>query len=199
MTTTREPPTTVALPTTNIAPTDRPWTIDDLLQQAADGHTYELVDGELQQMSPASHTHGDLEFRLAVAIGKYLEANPIGKGYTGDTGFQIRSEPLTIRVPDVAFVANERIPTGELPPFLPLAPDLVIEIVSPSETAPMIAGKLADYLAAGTRLLWVFYPSLALVFEYRVANAFRIYRTGEALEGYDVLPGFSLPLATLWQ
>ncbi len=175
------------------------WTEADLLRLGhADHYQYELVRGELRQMSPANSVHGNLEFRLAVALGKYLEQHPLGEGYTGDTGFQLSAEPLTIRSPDLAFIRTERLPTGSRPAFLPLAPDLVIEIVSPSEQARTIAEKVSDYLTAGTRLLWVVYPEQQQVHEYRAAQAFRIYTIGDTLDGHEVLPGFRFALAALF-
>ncbi|NJL05589.1 MAG: Uma2 family endonuclease [Chloroflexaceae bacterium] len=175
------------------------WTEADLLRLGHDDHRqYELVRGELRQMSPANSVHGNLEFRFAVALGKYLEQHPLGEGYTGDTGFQLSAEPLTIRSPDLAFIRTERLPTGSRPAFLPLAPDLVIEIVSPSESARTIAEKVSDYLAAGTRLLWIVYPEQQHVHEYRAAHAFHIYHAGDTLDGRDVLPGFRFALAALF-
>ena len=196
------PPNTAPAPPSDYTVLPAPaqaWTEADLLRLGNDNQwQYELVRGELRQMSPANSVHGNLEFRFAVALGKYLEQHPLGEGYTGDTGFQLSVEPLTIRSPDLAFIRTERLPTGSRPAFLPLAPDLVIEIVSPSESARTIAEKVSDYLAAGTRLLWVVYPDQQHVHEYRATHAFHIYTAGDTLDGRDVLPGFQYALAALF-
>ncbi len=182
---------------TIIPPPGRPWTADDLLAlDHADHYQDELVRGELYQMSSASPHHSRYKVRVIVAISKYLEAQPIGEVFSGDAGFEIQSAPLTIRVPDVSFVLQQRIPqaTG----FWKLAPDLVVEIISPSENAQSIAGKVSDYLQAGTRLLWLVYPQRQEVQEYRPTQPFHIYRHADMLDGREVLPGFRYPLRDLF-
>lgn len=193
------PPSITTSDSTITPPHGRPWTEDDLLTLGNDdGHQYELVRGELRQMSPASHRHGRLEVRLILAIGKYLESHPIGEAFSGDTGFKLQVEPLTIRAPDVSFVAAERIPAEDPSAFLSLAPDLVIEIISPSETAKSVAEKVSDYLQAGTRLLWLVYPEQQEVQEYHAGQPFHIYRCGDDLDGREVLPGFCYALRDLF-
>jgi Uma2 family endonuclease len=178
----------------------RPWTEDDLLAlDNDDHHQYELVQGELRQMSPASFRHGGYEIRIIAALIMYLAQHPgLGELRPGDTGFTLQSDPLTIRVPDVSFVAAERIP-ADAPAFPHLAPDLVVEIISPSETAKSIAEKVSDYLQAGTRLLWLVYPERQEVQEYRPDQPFHIYRIDEELDGREVLPGFRYALRELFK
>jgi Uma2 family endonuclease len=148
-------------------------------------------------MSPASLAHGEYEGELFVAIFQYLKAHPIGRVYPGDTGFTLQREPRTIRSPDIAFVAQERLP-ADRSGFAAVAPDLVIEIMSPSETAASIAEKVSDYLQAGTRLLWVIAPRQQAVHEYRPDQPFHIYRIDDALDGREVLPGFRYALRELF-
>jgi Uma2 family endonuclease len=106
---------------------------------------------------------------------------------------------LTIRVPDVAFVLKQRLPPIDQGGFWKLAPDLVIEIISPSETAKSIAEKVSDYLQAGTRLLWLVYPERQEVQEYRLDQPFHIYRIDEELDGREVLPGLRYALRELFK
>ncbi len=175
------------------------WTEADLLHLGhADHYQYELVRGELRQMSPASPFHGRYEMRMIVALSIYLAEHPLGEIFPGDTGFILESNPLTVRAPDVAFVSAARIPHLEQHGLWRLAPDLVIEIVSPSEQAHTIAEKVSDYLTAGTRLLWIVYPESQQVHEYRAAQAFRIYTIGDTLDGHEVLPGFRFALTALF-
>jgi Uma2 family endonuclease len=183
---------------TIIPPPGRPWTEDDLLAlDNDDHHQYELVQGELRQMSPASPRHGEYEGQLFYEIFHYLKAHPIGRVYPGDTGFTLQTAPLTIRSPDIAFVSQERLPVDRSG-FPALAPDLVVEIISPSETAKSIAEKVSDYLQAGTRLLWLVYPERQEVQEYRPDQPFHIYRIDEELDGREVLPGFRYTLRELF-
>jgi Uma2 family endonuclease len=192
-------PHTPVEPATIIPPPGRPWTADDLLALADDTHyRYELVRGELRRMSPPSPRHGRYEVRLIVAISKYLESNPIGEVFPGDAGFQWQADPLTIRAPDVAFVAQRRIPPDSVAGFWPLAPDLVVEIISPSESAGEIAEKVSDYLRAGVQLRWLVYPDQQEVQEYRPQQPFHIYDRAAALDGREVLPGFQYALSNLF-
>jgi Uma2 family endonuclease len=196
---------TSAQPTTSdytiIPPPGRPWTEDDLLAlDNDDHHQYELVRGELRQMSPASFRHGGYEIRIIAALVMYLAQHPgLGEVRPGDTGFTLQADPLTVRVPDVSFVADERILADNPLAFLPLAPDLVVEIILPSETAKSIAEKVSDYLQAGTRLLWLVYLERQEVQEYRPDQPFHIYRIDEELDGRDVLPGFRYALRELFK
>ncbi len=144
------------------------WTAEDLLALADDENRYELVQGELIMMTPASTRHGKFASRLDRALGGCVEEYGLGEVYTAEPGFELEAELLTIRAPDVAFVRRDRIPPeGEPEWFWAIAPDLVIEIISPSETAQGIHEKVADYLRAGTRLLWLVYPASQTAMEYR--------------------------------
>lgn len=123
-------------------PSDKKWTAEDLLALAGDENRYELVRGELMMTPPASPKYGKLASRLVLAVGNHVETHDLGEVYTAEPGFQLQAEPLTIRAPDVAFVQRSRIPAGEPAGFWSLAPDLVVEIISPSETAQDVHEKV---------------------------------------------------------
>ncbi|HFD39238.1 MAG TPA: Uma2 family endonuclease, partial [Anaerolineae bacterium] len=174
------------------APPVRLWTAEELLALPDDGHRYELVRGRLITMTPASARHGKLAARLVGALLPFVEAHDLGEVYTAEPGFTLESDPDTVRAPDVAFVRRERIPPeGEPEGFWAIAPDLVIEIVSPSESAHTVQAKVADYLRAGTRLLWVVYPDSRTVMEFRAPDQARLLTAEDHLEGGEVVPGFS--------
>jgi len=179
----------------------RPWTADDLLALADAEEHYELVRGDLMVMSPASPTQGRYAARLVGALISYLEEHEQGEVYTAEPGFQLRTEPEQIvRAPDVAFLHRDKIPPPEQQTgFWPVAPDLVIEIISPSETSQMVQEKVQDYLKAGTRLIWLVYPNTKTVVEYRSFAQIRHLMLGNELEGGEVLPGFSYPLSRLFR
>jgi Uma2 family endonuclease len=175
------------------------WTAEDLLALAGDENQYEIVRGELTMMTPASARHGKLAMRLGRTIGNFVDDHTLGEVYAAETGFQLEAEPLTIRAPDVAFVRRERIPPeGEPEGFWAIAPDLVVEIVSPSETAQEVHEKVADYLRAGTRLLWLVYPASQAVMEYRPPMEARQLTVEDDLDGDEVVPGFRYPLKQLF-
>ena len=175
------------------------WTAEDLLAMVDDENSYELVQGELTMMVPAGARHGQLTMRLGRAVGNFVEEHSLGEVYAAETGFQLESEPLTIRAPDVAFVRQERIPSAGVPEgFWAIAPDLVIEVISPSETAQQVHEKVADYLQAGTQLLWTVYPATQTVMEYRPPMEARRLTAEDALDGGDVVPGFRYTLKKLF-
>lgn len=175
------------------------WTAEDLLALADDENRYELVRGELIMMTPASARHGKFASRLDRALGGYVEEHELGEVYTAEPGFELEAEPPTVRAPDVAFVRRERIPPeGEPDGFWAIAPDLVIEIISPSETAQAIHEKVADYLRAGTQLLWLIYPASQAAMEYLPPMDARRLTVEDDLNGGDVVPGFRYPLRRLF-
>ncbi|MGH7482128.1 MAG: Uma2 family endonuclease, partial [Longimicrobiales bacterium] len=116
-----------------------------------------------------------------------------------ETGFVLRQDPPTVRAPDAAFVATARIPppAGQLG-FAALAPDLVVEIVSPSNWASELQARVLDYLEAGTRLVWVIDPASRTATVYRSRTDIEILSDDAALDGADVLPGLRLPLVELF-
>jgi len=177
----------------------RLWTAEELLALPNDGRRYELVRGRLITMTPASARHGKLASRLDRALGLFVETHGLGEVYTAEPGFALASDPDTVRAPDVAFVRRERIPPeGEPEGYWAIAPDLVIEIVSPSESAATIQGKVSDYLQAGTQLIWVVYPNNRTVMEFRSPDQARLLTEEDTLDGGEVVPGFKLPLARLF-
>ena len=195
------PAVCIAEPTVIPPPDGRGWAIADLYALAGDEHHYELVEGELQMMSPASPNQGRYASRITVALGGYVESHQLGEVYVAEPGFALKPDPKgTVRAPDVAFVTKERIPpAAESSGFWALAPDLAVEIISPSETAYSIDTKVEEYLRAGVRLVWLVYPDAQVVVEYAAGWQMRRLAMGDALDGGDVVPGFTMPLARLFR
>jgi Uma2 family endonuclease len=131
-------------------------------------------------------------------IGSYARERGLGIVVT-ETGFLLSVEPPTVRGPDLAFLARESLPQ-ELPSegFWRVAPDLAIEVVSPSNTAAEIRGKVLEYLACGSRLVWVVDPATRSASAYRSRRDIALLTVDDDLEGGDVLPGFRLPIAELF-
>lgn len=158
----------------------------------------ELVRGSLVREPPATAEHGSLVARLAVRLGGFVERTGLGM-VTTDAGFVLATDPDTVRAPDLAFVARERIPApGTAGAYWPLAPDLAVEILSPSDTASEIREKVLDYLDAGSRMVWILDPRRRTVAVYRSSREIRILGAGEELTGEDVVPGFSVPVDELF-
>jgi Uma2 family endonuclease len=172
-------------------------TADELLHMEDDDWRYDLIEGELIRMPPASGDHGFTGSELHGHIWTYVRRNQLGKVYGAETGFYISRDPDTVLGPDVAFVRADRAPARS-PRFVELAPDLAVEVRSPSERRGQIEAKVAHYLAAGVRLLWYVDPRRQTITIYRPAHEPRTLGIGDELDGEDVLPGFRLPLAEVF-
>jgi Uma2 family endonuclease len=187
-------------------PAPGPWKPADLERFPDDGYQYEIWHGELVRMAPAGGRHGECETRLIVALGVQLDA--LGRVYSGDTGFILRDRPTDLVSPDVAFVRHDRLPPArERLRFLHVAPDLAVEIRSPTETEADVRTKLGLYIATGVRLVWLVDPRAQTVEELRPEPADaqggsrgRVLRadTGDVLEAEDVLPGFRLSVSDVF-
>ncbi|HEV2237851.1 MAG TPA: Uma2 family endonuclease, partial [Ktedonobacterales bacterium] len=170
-----------------------------------EGSHHELVEGVLVQMTPPSGEHGVLTSEIGAALGAAVKAARLGQVLTGEPGFLIShpGEPDTVLAPDVAFVRAERIPakgTPERQGYWRLAPDLVVEVASPSQRKNEMAAKALVWLAAGVRLVWVVWPEARQVDAWSPGadRPARTYAASETLDGGAVVPGFRLDLAALF-
>lgn len=174
-------------------------TADDLLRMPDDGWRYELRQGELIRMSPTSGPHGRIGMRLASRLAVHVDEHGLGVVYMAETGFRLSDSPDTVRAPDIAFVRAERIPPeGEPEGFWPGAPDLAVEVTSPSDTADEIAEKVGEYLAAGCRLVVVMYLRRRQIGLYRPDGSARFVSIGDTLDLREVVPGFACPVSELF-
>jgi len=170
-------------------------TAEELLELPDDDFKYELVAGELIRMPPGGWEHGTVAARLARLLDEYAEAHDLGKVCAADTGFILQRNPDIVRGPDAAFVTKARASAvRDARKFSPFGPDLAVEVVSPSERVSEIQEKLREYFAAGTRMVWVVYPSLRAVHIYRSPLDVRRLGENDSLDGEDVLPGFACPV-----
>jgi Uma2 family endonuclease len=137
--------------------------------------------------------------RIGSLIEQFAHKKKLGVVYAAKTGFQLRENPDTVRAADAAFVAQRRIPFDEEPEgYWAIAPDLVIEVVSPSDSASEVQNKVTDWLDAGCRLVWVVYPDTTTITEYRSLTEVRVLTAEQTLDGGDVLPGFACPLGEIF-
>jgi len=154
------------------------------------GKQVELVRGRLVVREPPGTRHGAIAANLTCALGDFVRHNGLGTVFAQDTGFKISSDPDTVRAPDVAFVARERADRIPARGYAELAPDLLAEILSPDDAPAEVLAKVADWLAAGTRLVWVVDPQRSEIRVYRRDGSLSVLRETDPLEGEDVLPGF---------
>lgn len=143
-------------------------------------------------MTPAGALHGRVVMALGVLLHVYASQHKLGQVFAAETGFKIHVDPDTVRAPDIAFVAQERIPpTGVPSGYWELAPDLVVEVVSPNDSAADVQDKIEEWLNAGVRRVWVVYPDTQTIHIYRSLKEVNVLKSGDRLDGEDLLPGFS--------
>ena len=167
-------------------------TADQLFHLPEDGNCYELVNGVLSVMSPAGSEHGDVAGRILRRLGNHVERSGLGTTYAAETGFQIARSPDTVRAPDAAFVSHRRLATVEpTRGYLPLAPDLVVEVVSPNDSYSDVEAKAADWLNAGSLVVLVADPTSRVLRAYDRAGM-RAYGPGEVFHAGNVCSGWQL-------
>ena len=178
-------------------PTPGLLTADELLHVRIPDKCVELVRGVLVVREPPGGRHGRIAMNLGVELTNYVRTRELGVVYAAETGFTLARHPDTVRAPDVAFVHRDRLPTPEPIGFPDLAPDLVVEVLSPGDRPGGLLAKIADWLSAGTRLVWVIDPERRLARVYRQDGTERIVAAAESLDGEDVVSGFSCPLGAM--
>ncbi|MBI3977051.1 MAG: Uma2 family endonuclease [Chloroflexi bacterium] len=174
-------------------------TADDLIHLPEDGKHYELVEGELLEMVPPGGEHGYVAAEVLYRLRAFVEQHRLGgRVFAAETGFRIRRNPDTVRAPDVAYVAEARLAQARVAGYPDLAPDLVVEVVSPGDTAADVQAKVEAWLRAGTQLVWVLYPGTRSAVAYQPDGEARVLHETDMLPGEPVLPGFSCRLAEVF-
>lgn len=175
------------------------FTAEELLHLPATGRRLELVKGRVYEMPPPGARHGSVAMRIGSLLNTYVLGNLLGRVFAAETGFILRRNPDTVRAPDASFVARDRLPEGELPVgYLEMAPDLAVEVASPSDTAREIQEKVAGWLQAGTRLVWVIYPATRSAAVHWTLDRFEELSEEGTLLGEDVIPDFACDLSELF-
>ena len=176
------------------------FTAEELTCLPADGRRLELVKGKLYEMAPAGGRHGRVAMRIGRLLDTHVELTGLGQVFAAETGFILQRNPDTVRAPDAAFVAQDRMPPGETPDgYLALAPDLAVEVISPNDRPREVREKVADWLNAGTRLVWVIYPSSRTTTVHRSPDSVQELGAEDLLDGAEVVPGFACRLGELFE
>ena len=174
-------------------------TAEELFRLPDDNCRYALVGGELQRMAPAGFRHGAVIMNVAVPLGHHVKARGLGVVCGAETGFVLERDPDTVLAPDVAFVRRERIEASGFPAtFWEGPPGLAVEVTSPGDTRREVADKVASWLAAGTRLVWVVDPKRVLVEIHEPDGAPRRLERSDVLDGEPLFPGFRLPVTDIF-
>jgi Uma2 family endonuclease len=175
-------------------------TADDLMRMPDDGYSYELVKGHLIRMPKPGALHGIVGTRLFSALIRVVEGHQLGALFPQDTGFKLADTPDTVRAPDLAFVGRDKIASTGFPEgFWPGAPDLAVEVRSPHNSVRELTEKAREYLSFGSRLVWIIDPRQQQVMVFRPGREPVTLSRGDILSGADVVPGFELPVARLFE
>jgi len=157
----------------------------------------ELINGRIVPMTPAGGEHGALEIRLGRYLDEFVTNRQLGRVMGGEVGIYTRRNPDRVRGADIVFVSQERLPQ---PPqgFLEVAPELVVEIISPGDRWQDVRDKLEEYFAIGVQWVWVVEPAQRAVLVFRSPTEMQKLGEEDTLKGEGVLEGFELPLAELF-
>jgi Uma2 family endonuclease len=172
-------------------------TIEELRDAVGDA-SGELIDGRFIPMPPTGWPHASTEARVAARLQQHVDAKQAGVVLTGEAGIIIRRNPDTLRGADVVFVSNERIALASPSGYLDVAPELIVEIVSPNDRWTDTTAKLDDYFSIGVALVWLVDPQRQRVSCYRSPTDLDVLGLGDTLTAEPMLPGFRLPVADLF-
>lgn len=175
-----------------------PVTAEEALHFNSD-RSWELVAGEIREMSLAGAEHGACGGNLLTEMAVHVRAHGLGKLYLAETGFLIARDPDTVRGPDIAFIRKERVPHPTPLGWMPTMPDLVVEVISPREEIGAVADKIGAWLDAGVPLVWAVYPRWRAVQVHRPGREIRFLTESATLDGEDVLPGFTVQVKEIFE
>ena len=173
-------------------------TEEELWALSHDGYSYEVWDGELKCVSPMGAEHGALTFNLSAEVSLCIRRQHLGQCFAAQTGFRISEDPLTIFAPDFAFVSRAKMPAEVPTKFLPVVPDLVLEVRSPGDRAGDVAEKVGRWLAAGTQIVWELNPRTKKLTVFRPDGpALELGEEG-TLDAEPLLAGWKLELSSIF-
>ncbi len=175
-----------------------PITGEELVEMGSIGPT-ELVKGELITMSPAGHPHGYYEGNFYAVLRVFVYHNKLGRVLVGEVGIYTGRNPDTVRGADVAFISNDRLSQVQSQSFLDVAPELIVEILSPDDRWSNVIEKLDEYFAVDVKMVWVADPRRQQVHVYHSPTEVERFGIDDELSGGDVLPGFSVSVAELFE
>jgi Uma2 family endonuclease len=174
----------------------RLMTADEFLMMPDDGFLHELIRGEVTTMPLPGGRHGKIALKIGRTLGNFVETHALGETYAAKTGFLIERDPDTVRGADVAFVRSERLSEINHPDkHIPFAPDLAVEVVSPTDRRVDVLEKTEAWLTSGARMVWVVDSKSRTITVHRPGIEPVTLTADQTLDGSDVVPGFSCRVA----
>ena len=170
------------------------------LHQLPSGRRYTLIKGQLGTMPPAGGEHGSIAMHLGASLYQAVTAQNLGRVYAAETRFLLDTNPDTVLAPDVAFVRSERLAQmADITGFIPGAPDLAVEVISPSDTYTEVEEKVTLWLQYGTRMVVVVNPRRRSVTVYRADRPILFLSEQDELSGNDIVTGWSIHVRDLFR
>ena len=165
------------------------------------GYNHEVVDGELVLTPKSGAYHAEICVRVLAAVGLFAKAHKLGAVWDSSTGFWMYNR--NCRAPDISFITKERLKALGFKStdrsFIPGAPDLAVEILSPSNTRQEIDERLRDFFGSGTQIAWIINPDTECVEVCHAPDRRKLVGSGADLDGEHLLPGFRYPIADLFK
>lgn len=160
----------------------------------------ELVKGRIVEVTPPGFEHGKVEGKGYRLIDDFVIANKLGEVAVGEVGMYVKRNPDVVRAADIVFISNEQYAKRNASlAFLDVAPELAVEVLSPTNTMAEMLQKLQEYFDFGVRLVWLVDPEKKRVYAYRSMTDFRLFEADDQVPGDHVLPGFSMPVAKFFE
>jgi Uma2 family endonuclease len=176
-----------------------PATAEELLRLPDDGLRHELVLGEHRMMPPPGFEHGRVAATVGRLLGEHAHQTASGVTVAAETGFLLASDPDTVRAPDAAFVSKERAEkVGRTEKYWPGAPDLAVEVISPSDSFHEVQDKTLEWLSAGTIAVLVLDPAKCVATVYRGEGEVHVHSGEDVLDLDDAVPGFRVAVSGLF-
>ena len=174
------------------------FSAEELFSMPSDEH-FELIRGELRESKmPTGYEHGKLTFAIGLKIGAFVESNNLGECFAAETGFLVARDPDTVLAPDFAFLRAENVPAETTRGYVRAVPDLVLETRSPSDQPREVAEKVEAWLDAGVSMVLELNPATQILCVHRSDASVLELGPDDVFDGADILPGFTLPLSTLF-
>ncbi|MEZ4705944.1 MAG: Uma2 family endonuclease [Caldilineaceae bacterium] len=159
----------------------------------------ELVKGELIELMPTGHSHGYIESIITTTLMLYVRPNKLGRVLNGEAGVYTGRNPDTVRGVDVAYISNERFAQVQSESYLDVAPELIVEILSPSDAWSELQVKLAEYFAIDVKMVWVVDPALEQIHVFEALDQMHLLTLNDELTGGNVLPGFRTSVRAIFE
>lgn len=178
--------------------TEQPITGEELFTMNHIGWT-ELVEGEIIHKVPTGFLHGKIEFLLATLLGLFVRQHNLGVVFGGETGIYTRRNPDTVRGVDVAYISHDRLTQSNSDSYLDVAPELIVEIMSPGDSWTEVDDKLNEYFAMGVDLVWIINPKRQQIQVYTARTQFELLGLEDTLTGGSVLAGFEVAVVEIFE